>query len=316
MEASHQLFDNAPRESGKKTMTTSVTASGDDSIAIAATGQMCTYCFDVLLQHHLHPSSEHSNRDISFNSTQYSPPNVQCPLFVTWEKTSLPPPLLSKVSSSTGLNTSASSSIIDETSSTYNYNTDTPRYELRGCIGTLAPKQLSHALSEFAITSALHDRRFDPISLHELPFLRVGVSLLVNFEQCLHCFDWIVGVHGIIIKFGGDSMSSSEGGMEQHCYSATFLPEIAKEQSWDQKETILSLIRKAGYGGNITNEMLSRIQCTRYQSSKCRVSYQEYVAKCHDGEDPLGGNPDFMAAVELEMKRRKSRLRSNTCVTL
>jgi uncharacterized protein (TIGR00296 family) len=303
-----------------------VAAKDDD---IAATAQMCTYCFDVLL-HKLHPStssSDESNDDdiISTTSTsQYTPPNVKCPLFVTWEKcqsTPHPPPLLSKVSSSSGIatpsSTTASSSIItdDETSThndTNNHDSSTPAstvYELRGCIGTLAPRQLQHALSEFAITSALHDRRFDPISLHELPLLRVGVSLLVNYEECQDCFDWSVGVHGIIIKFAGSTRE-----MEQ--YSATFLPEVAKEQSWSQQETVLSLIRKAGYRGRITNDLLSQIQCTRYQSSKYRISYQEYIAERHGGKDPLN-RADFMAAAVAEEVVRKSRVKAVTpCVNL
>eukprot|EP00577_Skeletonema_sp_RCC1716_P020880 CAMPEP_0113385428 /NCGR_PEP_ID=MMETSP0013_2-20120614/7461_1 /TAXON_ID=2843 ORGANISM="Skeletonema costatum, Strain 1716" /NCGR_SAMPLE_ID=MMETSP0013_2 /ASSEMBLY_ACC=CAM_ASM_000158 /LENGTH=305 /DNA_ID=CAMNT_0000268183 /DNA_START=65 /DNA_END=982 /DNA_ORIENTATION=- /assembly_acc=CAM_ASM_000158 len=290
-------------------------AKEDDDIA--ATAQMCTHCFDVLLQK-LHPSTtKESNADdgITSTSSQYTPPNVKYPLFVTWEKcqSPRPPPLLSKVSSSSGITTPASSSIItDDETSTHNNNdtnnttntTPAPIYELRGCIGTLAPRHLQHALSEFAITSALHDQRFDPISLHELPLLRVGVSLLVKYEECQDCLDWIVGVHGIIIKF-----SSSKGmrGMEQQYYSATFLPEVAKEQCWNQKETILSLIRKAGYRGNITNGLLSQIQCTRYQSSKCRIAYHEYIAESHCGKDPLSNNVELIAAVVAEEVGRKQR---------
>jgi hypothetical protein len=47
--------------------------------------------------------------------------------------------------------------------------------------------------------------------------------------------------------------------------------------SWNQHEALQSLIRKAGYDGPIQDELLARIRCTRYQSSKCRVTYQEYV---------------------------------------
>lgn len=37
--------------------------------------------------------------------------------------------------------------------------------DLRGCIGTFAPSQLSSILGKYALTSALHDDRFDPVSL-------------------------------------------------------------------------------------------------------------------------------------------------------
>ena len=174
------------------------------------------------------------------------------------------------------------------------------------------PRQLQHALEEFAITSALHDRRFDPISLHELPSLRVGVSLLIKYEECQDCLDWIVGVHGIIIKFGGGG--SARGGIEY--YSATFLPEVAKQQTWSQQEAVLSLIRKAGYRGSITNDLLSQIQCTRYQSSKYRISYQEYIAERYGGNDPLN-SAELMAAFVAEEVVRKSRVKHvKPCVNL
>ena len=93
-------------------------------------------------------------------------------------------------------------------------------FELRGCIGTLAPRPLRTAIGEFALTSAFRDGRFNPIAKHELPHLRVAVSLLVNYEECSHIHDWVIGVHGIIITFRHGSAD----------YSATYFPEVAQEQ--------------------------------------------------------------------------------------
>jgi uncharacterized protein (TIGR00296 family) len=315
----------------------------DDDDSPVATAEMCNYCFDVLL-HKLRPSPSHDD-DISKDDEvdtipteprrQYTPPNVKCPLFVTWEKCQsppIPPPLLSKVSTSTsGINTPsayssasrASSSIIsDDDTSAHNMNSESDTsppetattaaaYDLRGCIGTLAKRNLQHALSEFAITSALHDRRFDPISIHELPMLRVGVSLLVKYEVCQDCLDWVVGVHGIIIKFGSNNNTGEQ-------YSATYLPEVAKDQSWNQKEAVVSLIRKAGYHGHVTNELLSSIHCTRYQSSKFRVSYQDYVMMMHAGKDPLLNSADLMMAaiVAEEMAKKKGNNSKKFCAIM
>jgi AMMECR1 domain-containing protein len=53
--------------------------------------------------------------------------------------------------------------------------------DLRGCIGTFAPSQLSAILGKYALISALQDDRFDPVHLTEVKILNVGVSLLVNF---------------------------------------------------------------------------------------------------------------------------------------
>ena len=305
-----------------------MTAQDDD---IAATAQMCAHCFDVLLQKLHPPSSDIIISTSTSSSSQYTPPNVTCPLFVTWEKCQSPtrPPQLSKVSTpaSSSITTDDEEIILSTHSTTTapnhtNCSIPAPAspiiYELRGCIGTLAPRQLQHALSEFAITSALHDQRFHPISIHELPLLRVGVSLLVKYEECQDFLDWVVGVHGIIIKFGAADRGIEQ--LQQQYYSATFLPEVAKEQSWTPKETILQLIRKAGYRGKITNNLLAQIQCTRYQSSKCRMSYQEYVAESshYGGKDPLSGSVDYLmaAAVAAEEDEVDRKSRVKPCVNL
>lgn len=49
---------------------------------------------------------------------------------------------------------------------------------LRGCIGTFSEMNLHNGLKEYALTSALKDSRFDPITRDELPRLTVSVSIL------------------------------------------------------------------------------------------------------------------------------------------
>mmetsp|Transcript_20461 Transcript_20461/g.37283 ORF Transcript_20461/g.37283 Transcript_20461/m.37283 type:complete len:342 (-) Transcript_20461:384-1409(-) len=258
-------------------------------------------------------------------SSHNTPPAVECPLFVTWSK--LRPGLATSSSSgiATPASTTASSSNIgtsDDDDDEYEITTttsvhDDSDYDLRGCIGTLAPRSLNYALSEFAITSALHDHRFNPIALHELPLLRVGVSLLVKYEECEHCFDWEVGVHGIIIKFDGTGGTTSGSSVRKNerGYSATYLPEVAHEQRWSQREAVTSLVRKAGYRGVIGDELLRSIRCTRYQSSKCRLSYGEYAAKRHGGLDPLRDAGVVTAAAVDEAMRQRARS-SKPCVHL
>ena len=89
---------------------------------------------------------------------------------------------------------------------------------LRGCIGTFTPLNLHYGLHEYAITSAMKDSRFDPISREEMPRLRVSVSILTNFEEASNYLDWEVGKHGIRIEF------EKEKGFKG---SATYLPEVA-----------------------------------------------------------------------------------------
>lgn len=133
-----------------------------------------------------------------------------------------------------------------------------------------------------------------------------SVSLLVKYEKAQHALDWEVmaplspplcslpalppprlfssatltavvsrgvsqvGLHGIFISF-----EDSRGKQ----YSATYLPEVASEQGWTQIETLRSLVKKAGYDAKgLTEEQLRGIETTRYQSSKCSLNYEEYVA--------------------------------------
>ncbi len=51
-----------------------------------------------------------------------------------------------------------------------------------------------------------------------------------------------VGLHGILIEFTVSKM----------VYSATYLPEVASSQRWNQEKAVHSLIRKAGFSGEKT----------------------------------------------------------------
>ena len=214
---------------------------------LAASSDMCYCCFDTLIDELQHPGSSKNKRKAKPDFVYDLPdPSVQCPLFVTWEKCS---------------------------------RRDSA-WRLRGCIGCLSPRPLATDVAEYALISALNDRRFNPIILEEVQSLRVAVSLLVDYERCKNVYDWTIGVHGILIKFAVNGQR----------FDGTFLPEVAKEQHWDHATTISSLIQKAGYYGAITKELLEGIHCTRYQSSKHKITYGEYVdAKC-EGVDPIG-NP-------------------------
>ena len=85
--------------------------------------------------------------------------------------------------------------------------------------------------------SAFSDDRFRPVMLEEVPHLECEVSLLHSFEKARNPLDWEVGKHGIMIDFEVDDQS----------FSATFLPEVASEEGWDQLTTLKYLVAKAGY---------------------------------------------------------------------
>jgi len=140
---------------------------------------------------------------------------------------------------------------------------------LRGCIGTLDPHYIHKGLRDYALTSALHDRRFSPMSWKEVPHLQCTVSLLTNYEDADHHLDWEVGKHGLVLEF----KDPQNGGR----HSATYLPEIARDEGWTHEECIESLMRKSGFSGKITPELKRSAKLTRYQSTKVSLTYKDYI---------------------------------------
>ncbi|XP_071734660.1 uncharacterized protein At2g38710-like isoform X2 [Rutidosis leptorrhynchoides] len=159
----------------------------------------------------------------------------ECPLFVTWKKA---------------------------------VNGEEPR--LRGCIGTLEARRITNGFKDYALTSALRDRRFPPMQAKELPFLHCTVSLLTNYEDAANYLDWEVGKHGIIIEFVDPDNKTRR--------NATYLPDVAAQEGWTKIEAIDSLMRKAGFNGTITESVRKRIQLTRYQSTLFTMHYGDYVS--------------------------------------
>ena len=128
---------------------------------------------------------------------------------------------------------------------------------LRGCIGTFKEDALGQNLQNYSIIAAVRDSRFAPISAKELPRITCEVSLLSHFEKIEHPLDWEVGKHGIEIEF-----HDQEGGGP---YRGTYLPHVASEQGWDQREALDSLLKKAGfYDGGLEDVMNSFILIRRY----------------------------------------------------
>jgi AMMECR1 domain-containing protein len=80
--------------------------------------------------------------------------------------------------------------------------------------------------------------------------------------------DWEIGKHGLQIEFD-DPQSGRH-------FSATYLPEVAKEQGWSKQECIDSLMRKPGFRGSVTPQLRASLRVTRYQSSKHEITYDQY----------------------------------------
>jgi len=214
---------------------------------VAASEQHALYCFDVLAAHLL-------NLPTPAAPTAFQPQH--CPLFVTWTST--------RPHNGHHRNTSNSNNHRSHG------NTQQQQHDrLCGCIGNFNPQPLDTGLAEYAITSATKDHRFDPITRHDISDLVCTVSLLTDFSLAEDYMDWELGVHGIWIDFYDH---------HERRRTATYLPEVAVEQGWGKVEAVDALLHKGGLRGGVTEETRQRVTLTRYRSSKCRVTYADWIA--------------------------------------
>ncbi|KAF2774083.1 hypothetical protein EJ03DRAFT_386941 [Teratosphaeria nubilosa] len=154
---------------------------------------------------------------------------------------------------------------------TWNTISKSGHKNLRGCIGTFEPQELEYGLRSYALTSAFEDTRFHPIPSSELPSLACHVTLLTNFsEPTKDPMDWTLGKHGIRISFSNHGRR----------YGATYLPDVAKEQGWTKEETLISLMRKAGWSGSGSGWLSTwrdgRGELVRYEGKQVALEYQEW----------------------------------------
>lgn len=106
--------------------------------------------------------------------------------------------------------------------------------DLRGCIGSIEPTaSVYDTVATRAASAALEDSRFPhTVSVAELPFVSIEISVLTPPVPVKGPDEIVVGKHGIILSVGWSR--------------ATFLPQVAAEQGWDRETTLRHLARKAG----------------------------------------------------------------------
>ncbi|MEQ9410852.1 MAG: AmmeMemoRadiSam system radical SAM enzyme [Fuerstiella sp.] len=110
--------------------------------------------------------------------------------------------------------------------------------QLRGCRGSVdQPMKLLPALRQSAVQTATDDYRFPPVSVTELPWLTLDVTLLFNFEPVEAVGEERVaaveiGRHGLKIMRGNKS--------------GLLLPIVAVERGWDSRTFLDQVCLKAG----------------------------------------------------------------------
>ncbi|MDJ0270441.1 MAG: TIGR00296 family protein [Aigarchaeota archaeon] len=114
-----------------------------------------------------------------------------------------------------------------------------PNMMLRGCIGFPYPiMPLMEAVIKAAISAAVNDPRFPPLTRGELDNVVVEVSVLTPPEEIAVskpselAKEIVIGRDGLIIE-------SNEG-------SGLLLPQVAVEEGWDAEEFLTHLCIKAG----------------------------------------------------------------------
>lgn len=105
--------------------------------------------------------------------------------------------------------------------------------ELRGCIGHIeADKPLYQVVSEMAIAAATADPRFPPVTISELPQIKIEISVLSPLKKVENIDEIVVGRDGLVIRKG-----FSQG---------LLLPQVPVEWGWEREEFLRQMAIKAG----------------------------------------------------------------------
>ena len=106
--------------------------------------------------------------------------------------------------------------------------------ELRGCIGNFASQNPLHqTIQEMAISSAIRDTRFTPVTIREMDRIDIEISVLTPLKRISSIDEFRLGKDGIYIRKGNRS--------------GTFLPQVAEETGWTVEEFLGHCARdKAG----------------------------------------------------------------------
>lgn len=133
--------------------------------------------------------------------------------------------------------------------------------ELRGCIGSLQARQsLLADVKSNAVSAALHDPRFTPLSMEELDITKIEISLLsatqamVVRDEADALAQLRPNVDGIVFEYGS--------------YRSTFLPQVW-ENLTQPRDFLAMLRRKAGLPDDFWAEdvKLSRYSVTKWRET-------------------------------------------------
>jgi AmmeMemoRadiSam system protein A len=109
--------------------------------------------------------------------------------------------------------------------------------QLRGCIGyPEAEFPLVQVVRQCAISAALSDPRFPPLTRAEWPAIDLELSVLGPVVPVSDLSELDIGRHGLIVESGG--------------HRGLLLPQVAVEWNWNAEEFAAQTCRKAGLPGD------------------------------------------------------------------
>ena len=141
--------------------------------------------------------------------------------------------------------------------------------QLRGCCGTLGqPMSLVHAVTQSAARTATDDHRFPPVSLSELPYLTLDVTLLSHFETITalgeqRIAEVQVGRHGLRIQHGDRAgLLLPSVAVEHRLDAGTFLDQVCRKAglpvtAWQHPDAVLQRFEGHMIEGHFNRSLLS-----------------------------------------------------------
>jgi len=125
---------------------------------------------------------------------------------------------------------------------------------LRGCIGHIqeGDKPLYELVRDYVIHSAVHDRRFKPMTKEEVDDVHIEISVMRHvdspmspFKECSDPTTIVVGRDGLLIK----------NGMRQ----GILLPQVPVEQKWTLDQYLDGICRKAGLPRDVLDDPRTKL---------------------------------------------------------
>jgi AmmeMemoRadiSam system protein A len=118
--------------------------------------------------------------------------------------------------------------------------------QLRGCIGTTAAEQpLYQAVSQLAISAAVEDNRFRPLTQSELKDIKIEISVLSPLTKVRSAEEIMPGYHGVVVKKGNRSGLLLPQVWEQLPDKKSFMDELCSQKAglapnaWQANDTDL-----------------------------------------------------------------------------